>query len=144
MKRRTRIAALTVAALTATSIAAVAQAPAKAKQKTYSVNKMVWVLPIDPSKPNSIAGKTSGKPFGNGTVKGVITPAEIVTMKVKGGTATMLIKAHISGIDLVGTWKWTKGTGKFKGIKGKGTAKGVGSGANFDQLKFSFKGTAKY
>jgi hypothetical protein len=70
---------------------------------------------------NSVQGKILSSPWGKGTYKGTLNPPDIVAKyKVKGGTFVISAKGTIDGNRAFGSWKISKGTGKFKGIKGGG------------------------
>jgi hypothetical protein len=130
-----------VAAMTTTALAVAG--PAQAKTKTYKFKNLV--VTTKQVTPTTVAGTTKGGPFGKGKATGIAAiPKYTITLKVKGGTAVMVVVAHIVGVKAIGTWKWTKGTGKFKGIKGKGKTVGTAVGANFDTFEFACTGKATY
>jgi hypothetical protein len=72
--------------------------------------------------PASFSGTFKGKPWGKGRVTGTVNiPYEAFIFHLKGGTATARTTGKLQGQNVVGTFKWIKGTGAYKRIKGKGT-----------------------
>jgi hypothetical protein len=123
------IALAGIAALAATGVA---------QAKTYKVDMRSTK---GTAKGASFGGSFNGKPFGHCKMKGtLLIPQLRETWTCKGGTFNLTgISKSGAANDSFGTWKITKGTGKFKGITGKGTFKGkVSTGA------FRYVGTAKY
>ena len=115
--------ALVVCAVVAPGIVS-AKTAHVAKAKTYKVTiKMV----LDPGDHGiRIPGNvTAGKPFGKGRVDGKIAPTSATfVLTFKGGKVYgkgTEAKFSKDGKIVNGKFKFTKGTGKFKGIKGKGT-----------------------
>lgn len=85
-------------------------------------------------------GTCSGKPFGNGTVTQTQTAEGVytTTLKAKGGSVTISLRGGPVGNKIKGTWTAVSGTGKFKGISGKGTLESGGV------AELIFKGSVKY
>lgn len=96
---------------------------------THTV-KLHYTVKPGPSNPTS--GKFKGTPFGSGKLSQSETGvgAYNLTLKAKGGTVVLALKGGPKGAKIIGTWTALSGTGKYKGIKGKG--KLVGSGVVFD------------
>ena len=92
-----------------------------------------------------LKGTYTSKVFGKGKVTGtLVIPETTVTLKLKGGTATLRGKGVITGSKVNTKWKWIKGTGKYKKIKGSGTSKGLGTGGLSESDPYSYTGTATY
>jgi hypothetical protein len=97
---------------------------------------------LTPSASSTVKGTFSGTPFGKGSVvvktgktRGVYT----VTLTGSGGTATFtLAGGPTGGGKIAAVWKFTKGTGKYTGITGRGKASGSTSG------HFNLTGSVKY
>lgn len=97
---------------------------------------------LTPSATSTVKGTFSGTPFGKGSVvvktgktQGIYT----VTLSGNGGTATFtLAGGPAGGGKIAAVWKFTKGTGKYTGITGKGRASGTTSG------HFTLTGSVKY
>jgi hypothetical protein len=123
------IALAGVAALAATGVA---------EAKTYKVN---FYSTKGTTKGTQISGSFKGTPFGACKMKGkLLIPKAYLTFTCKGGTFKMTEVGKCGAAnDSCGTWTAHPGTGKFKGIKGKGTFTGkLSTGA------FRYKGTVKY
>ena len=87
-----------------------------------------------------ISGTFKGKPGGTVKAKGtLVIPVATVTFKLKGGTLTVRGTGTLKGTTITSKWKVLKGTGKYKGAKGKGTATG-----GLDLTNYVYKGTIKY
>ena len=87
-----------------------------------------------------ISGTFKGKPWGKVKATGtLIIPVATVTFKLKGGTVTVRGTGTLKGTTINSKWKVLKGTGKYKGAKGKGTATG-----QLDLTNYVYKGTIKY
>jgi hypothetical protein len=71
-------------------------------------------------------GTFSGTPLGRGaTTSKVAIPTETIVLRPKtGGSITIRAIGKNSGTSVKGGWKATKGTGKYKGVSGKGTFTG--------------------
>jgi hypothetical protein len=114
-------------------------APAAASAKTHKVNVKV----TQPCKQvgTKICATYSGKPFGTCKMTGeLVIPKTIQTWRCKGGSFVVTGTGTTGASnDAKGTWKASKGTGKYKGIKAKGTFSGrLSTGI------FFYKGKAKY
>ncbi|HEY7620153.1 MAG TPA: hypothetical protein VH834_10290 [Solirubrobacteraceae bacterium] len=132
IKHHRRYAALAVAGVAALAIPATGLA-----RSSHSVNmKLVGKL-----SGVTITGTAKGKPFGNCTNKAkLIIPNEVQVWTCKGGKVTIKSHGTTGAANAAkGTWKVTKGTGKFKGITGHGTFSGLQSTG-----KFTYKGTVSY
>ena len=116
-------------------------APA-AKKKTHKVKVLISSTSSGPNN-SVLTGPITGGTFGKGKQTGTSAPPKIDTVwHLKGGTITVkTADGHLQGADIVGTFKFTKGTGKYKGIKGKGTVKAP---LATNPRKFVYKGKAKY
>ena len=92
-------------------------------KKTYKLNMVQSGAKLSGTNLTAIV---KGKPFGKCKVKGTVTPPKVtVKWTCKGGTMMLYTTdATIKGAFFVSTAKFGKGTGKFKGIKGKLKAKG--------------------
>jgi len=87
----------------------------------------------------TLKGKFTSKPFGKGTLAGKANlPLFTITFKPKGGTFLLVLKGAPSGEKIKATWTISKGTGKYKKIKGKGKGTGTTDG------DFKLTGTASY
>ena len=74
---------------------------------------------------SSSAGKCTGS-LGKATFKtSIAVPNATTVYKAKGGTITFKLKIELKHGQVTGTWKVTKGTGKYKRAKGKGTGVSV-------------------
>jgi len=89
-----------------------------------------WATPftIDGSKPGrtvdaSISDVTGSKGRGHGFSTSVMDNGDSTFVRYEG---TMQMKKDGSGT-YKGTWKYVRGTGKFKGITGSGTYQGAGA-----------------
>ena len=120
-----------VAAVAAVGITGVAQA------KTYKVNF------TGHGSQNGVDLKSTykGVPFGTCQMTGkLVIPDTQQTLKCKGGTIYLTGHGTTGAAnDSAGTWKITKGTGKYKGITGKGTFTGTLSTG-----VYTYVGTAKF
>jgi hypothetical protein len=90
---------------------------------------------------SKICATYGGSPFGTCKMTGtLVIPKTIQTWKCKGGTFRVTANGTTGAAnDAKGTWKLSKGTGKYKGISGKGTFAG-----QLSTGLFTYKGTAKY
>ena len=133
----------TLVGLMATALAAsCVVAPALAKPKVKKTHN-VTIVSV-PSKAVQtgvdLTGAYTGTPFGKCTMKGkLVIPSTVQTLTCKGGTFVLTAKATVLADAVSGTFTITKGTGKYKGIVGKGTWSGVQS-----KNTYTYKGTAKY
>lgn len=132
MRKRARIGLATLAALALVGPVSSASAATHTVSLSYT---------LTPSASGTVKGTFSGAPFGKGSVivkerkQGVYA----VTLNAKGGSATFVLTGGpAGGGKIVAVWKFTKGTGKFTGITGKGKANGTTSG------HFTLTGNAKY
>lgn len=127
---------LVVGALATTALVA----PAVGQAKTVKIS-MKTQAGGPPPNGNKITGTYKGKPFGTCKMKGtLVIPKSLQTWKCKGGTLSVDSTGTTGAAnDAKGSFKITKGTGKYKGIKGKGTWAGqISTGV------FLYKGSAKY
>jgi hypothetical protein len=88
-----------------------------------------------------VCGTFTGTPFGKCKMTGtLVIPKTIQTWKCKGGSFRVT-GTGTSGAsnDAKGNWVLSKGTGKYKGIKGKGTFTG-----KISTSVFTYKGKASY
>src|SRR4051812_46076068 len=111
--------------------------PSVASAKTYKAN---WkVVKANPQVGTKISATYKGTPIGTCKMTGtLVIPNTKQTIKCKGGSFKLTAKGKVGAI-VVGTWKVSSGTGKFKGVKGKGTFKGP-----LATSKFVYKGTLNY
>jgi hypothetical protein len=134
---RSKLFATGLSAIAIAGIAVPSMATAKAKsyKVTMKVTKAV------PQKGTTIGAVYGGSPFGTCTMTGkLILPKSLQVWKCKGGTF------HVTAVgtsgasnDAKGNWTLSKGTGKYKGISGKGTFAGqISTGL------FSYTGSAKF
>jgi hypothetical protein len=128
-------------AIAAAAIAAgLALAPAAGAASSHKVSLKL----NGPPKGTKISGTWTEKTLGKGTLKGTLhIPVTILTFTAKGGTFTTTTDVPCKSEKVTlptykGCWKVTKGTGKFKGIKGGGKLSG-----NFDGHA-TYKGKLKY
>jgi hypothetical protein len=100
--------------------------------------KVIKPVPQDGTK---IAATYGGSPFGTCTMTGeLVLPKSLQVWKCKGGSF------HVTAVgtsgasnDAKGNWTLSKGTGKYKGISGKGTFAGkISTGV------FTYAGSAKF
>ena len=137
MKAKIRVAlcATVVVALTA---------PVTAQAKTVKIATTAKLTLATGS--GAVGGTFSGKPFGKGKVKGKsVLPLFTLKFSGKGGGFTMLFKGAPDNDVIKGKFTLTKGTGKYKGIKGSGTGTGtVDVSKKTVVATFKYKGTAKY
>ena len=141
MHKTTRKTVTLVAATALAGAALAAPLAGTAAAKSYKVSfTMQGKLT---SKPGEIKGKIKNKsPLGNGTYVGKVDyPKATYTLKLKGGTVVFTEVGTLSGTTAKGKWVIKKGTGKFKGIKGKGTSAGDITNPNDP---FKYKGTVKF
>ena len=137
MKRSVRL----VASLAAISMLLAAVGSAQAKQ----TKKVKFKAVIEVSG-NSFSGKVSGD-LGKGTVTGMDQNTAVFPLlfHTKAGNAKINLKVTKQGDVIPATWKAAGGTGKYKRLKGKGTAvvkTGVSGGSA--GLTVTFKGKVTY
>lgn len=111
-------AALAVAALGAgAAVPAVNGAAAKPVDATVKVSGIP-----------GFQGTVSGRPYGNGTVRGRLDlPNLTATLRYRGGTVR--IRGTVSNASPVkGTWRTAGGTGRFRGVSGGGSFSGTFNG----------------
>jgi hypothetical protein len=113
--------------------------PSAASAKTYKVN-MKTPSP-GTTKGTAISGTLTGTPFGTCKMKGtLIIPKATETWKCKGGSFRLVaVSTTGANNNVKGTWTLSKGTGKFKGIKGRGTFTG-----KLSTGLYTYKGKASY
>jgi hypothetical protein len=123
----------------ATAVSALVAVPGvSASGKSHKVS-LKCVTPFKKGSSTQFAGTCKGTPWGTVRATGTLhIPHAVLTLHPKGGTATLAYNGKANGAVITAKWKWTKGTGKFKHIKGGGTTKGDFQG------NYTYKGTAKY
>jgi hypothetical protein len=85
-----------------------------------------------PSLTKPVKGKVTSSTFGPGTTLVTIhAPHTSYVFTFKTGSIKMTADPTLSGLDVVGKWTITGGTGKFAHISGTGTMKGSLTGAPF-------------
>ena len=120
-----------VGAVTALALAGVAEAA------TYNVDIVAKHSKVSGIK---LSGTFKGQPFGTCPWKGkLLIPDTTQKLTCKDGTVSLRSHATRLTDNTKGTWKFTGGTGKFKGIKGGGTFTGTISTGNY-----RYVGTASY
>ena len=131
------LAALGAAALAASSAGGLAQTAQAASKKV----NMTLRCGLASGSQSAMTGTYSGAPFGSGKISGTLTaPTANVTFKTSKGTATLYASGELTGrTTFAGTWRWTGGTGAYKGIRGSGKISGT-----VDCQPWKFVGTAKY
>jgi hypothetical protein len=91
------------------------------------------------NQPTNLKANVNCTVFGKGKQTGkLVLPKSIGTWKFKGGSFHIVAVGTIKGPNASGTFKLSKGTGKYKGWSGKGTFSG-----SLATQKFTYKGTAK-
>ncbi len=92
------------------------------------------------SSPTFTASVTSSTPFGRGTLTGKFRPPMVYyTFKFPKGTFKAQFNGTLNGVKVSGPWKFTSGTGAYKGITGGGRGSG-----DLSTGKYRFTGSAKY
>jgi hypothetical protein len=87
---------------------------------------------------NTVKGKVTADPWGKGRyVSKVDFPTATYTLKFKKGKIKFKEHGKLEGTIGKSTWKITGGTGKFKGISGRGTG-----GGDIRGNTFKYKGRA--
>lgn len=135
MRKKALVGLVVIAALAAFAPVGTASAATHSVQVTYKFSKRTK---------GTTKGTFSGSPFGKGTIVSKETANRgtyILTLSTKAGSATfVLIGGPAGGTKIVGVWHFTKGTGKYKGITGKGKM----TGSQAPGGSFTLKGSAKY
>src|SRR3954454_12118653 len=95
--------------------------PSMAAAKTHKVK--MKTTKTCPTKGTHICSTFGGKPYGTCKMTGqLVIPESHQVWKCNGGSFHMdLVGTSGASDNSKGTWKASKGTGKFKGITGKGT-----------------------
>lgn len=110
-------------------------APATNGAASKSVNATVKVKGVP-----SFTGTVSGRPYGNGTVRGSLSlPNLNATLKYSGGTVRIRGKVT-SASPVRGTWKAAGGTGKFRSVSGGGSFSGSLNGT---KATLRFRGSVR-
>lgn len=120
-------------ALVAISGAVVVPAVDGSSSKTVSSTAKVKGLP-------AFTGTVSGRPYGNGKVRGRIDlPNLTATLTYRGGSVR--IRGTVSNASPIrGTWRTVSGTGKYRRVSGRGSFTGSFAG---ETATLRFRGKIK-
>jgi hypothetical protein len=109
---------------------AIAAAPASAATKSLKITTAGQKGIPSLTKP--VKGKVTASTFGPGkTLVTIHAPHTAYVFTFRSGSIKMTADPTLKGLDVVGKWTITGGTGKFAGITGTGTMKGSLTGKPF-------------
>ena len=135
MTRTTRTSVLLCALCALVAGALIGPSTASAKRVNMKVTKAC------PQEGTKICGTFGGRPFGTCKMTGrLVIPKSVQTWRCKGGSFRVVATGTTGAAnDARGTWKMSRGKGKFRGIRGSGTFSGkISTGI------FTYKGRARY
>lgn len=115
--------------LTALAVMTAAALLIPAAGSTAAKSRNVAIKMNTPPKGTTLKGTWSEKTLGRGTARGTLrVPLTKLTFKTRGGTFSTTTydcpEQKVSPPTFRGCWRVTKGTGKFKGMKGGGKLSG--------------------